>query len=257
VNVPEPDLAKTEMRLNRYIARCGAASRRDADKLIEGGRIAVNGNSILEPGTRITPGTDIVTLDGSKLELPGLVYYKCYKPIGVLTTLDDTHGRKSVLDLMEGYEIPNGVVPAGRLDKDSEGLLILTNDGDLVQRLTHPGYGVRKVYRVLINRRPNETDLDKIRSGVQCEEFFAKALKVTRLGPQPRDNEHPEPGYWLEMILGEGKKREIREMMKVTGYRVIRLVRISHGPIGCGALKPGEIKPLNDPELAKLLIKEF
>jgi 23S rRNA pseudouridine2605 synthase len=254
-----------KMRLNRYIARCGASSRREADVLIEAGRVMVNGGVCRDHSVTVAPGKDAVALDGAPLVLPDLLYFKFYKPRGVVTTLDDPQGRESISELLKANDIPAGVVPAGRLDRDSEGLLILTNDGDALQRLTHPRHEVEKVYRVLIDRRPSETDLDALRKGVKCEGYVAKARRIARMGPQPPDDEHPvrgrrqarfaQPvagtlyaGYWLEMVMGEGRKREIREMLGALGFRVLRLVRIAHGPITVGTLKPGEVRALNDEE---------
>ena len=241
-----------KMRLNRYIARCGASSRREADVLIEAGRVMVNGNVCRDHSVTVAPGKDAVTLDGAPLVLPDLLYFKFYKPRGVVTTLDDPQGRESISELLKANDIPAGVVPAGRLDRDSEGLLILTNDGDALQRLTHPRHEAEKVYRVLIDRRPSETDLDKLRKGVKCEGYTAKARRVTRMGPQPPDDEHPAVGYWLEMVMGEGRKREIREMLGALGFRVLRLVRIAHGPINIGTLRLGEVRRLSDAETRSL-----
>jgi 23S rRNA pseudouridine2605 synthase len=247
-----PRAREEQMRLNRYIARCGASSRRDADRLIESGRIAVNGVVCHEFSTRITLETDVVTLDGKALELPPLLYFKYYKPRGVITTLDDPRGRKTVAEFLARDGIADGVVPAGRLDMDSEGLLLLTNDGEMLQRLTHPAHEITKTYRVLITRWPVEGDLDKLRSGVHMGDYVAKPIGVIRMGPQPVDGDNLHEGYWLEIVMGEGRKREIREMLSAIGYRVERLVRIAHGPITTDLIKPGEIYKLTDVELAML-----
>jgi len=246
------DKAENEMRLNRYIARCGASSRREADLMIASGRIMVNGEVCTELWKQIKPRSDTVHLDGEPLELPPLDYYKLYKPPGVVTTMDDPHGRISIKDLIDEYDIPEGVVPAGRLDLDSEGLLILTNDGNLLQTLTHPSHGIEKKYRVLIDRWPMEWDIARLRRGLKFRDYIVKALSVARMGPQPIDDEHPSPGYWLEIILGEGRKREIREMMQTIRYRVQRLIRIEHGPVKVYDLKPGQIKKLGEQEVKAL-----
>lgn len=248
---------KTEMRLNRYIARCGAASRRDADGFIEAGRVFVNGEVTREFSTKIKPGIDEVMLDDIILELPDLFYYKVYKPTGYLTTLQDTHGRKAVMDIMKKNNLPAGVVPAGRLDMDSEGLLILSNDGELIYRLTHPGQGVEKVYRILLNKWINPIDIEDLVDGIEYGGQIAKAIKVSRLGPQPRDDGSPVPGYWIEMVMVEGRKREIRVMLRTLGYRVLRLIRIKHGPVEATMLKPGEILPLSNSELRQLMSGVF
>ncbi len=240
------------MRLNRYIARCGVASRREADQIIQACRVTVNGNLINILGTSVTPGTDVVTVDGEAIELPALLYYKYYKPVGIVTSLDDPHAERTLGDVLREKDIPDGVLPAGRLDKDSEGLLILTNDGDALQQLTHPSHEIEKVYRVLIDRWPREHELGKLRDGVKCREFTAMALRVLRMGPQPVDTENPVTGYWVEMVMGEGKKREIREMLDVVGFKALRLVRIAHGPVRVDRLKPSEIQELERDALKAL-----
>lgn len=238
-----------KMRLNRFLARAGLGSRRDVESLITTGRISINSVTVTGLATYVNPGSDTVLCDGNPVILPGFVYLKCYKPRGILTTMDDTHGRRTIADLLKSKNYPLGVVPAGRLDMDSEGLLILSNDGDLVNFLTHPGHGIQKVYRVLIDATPSEKNLNTLRNGIKCEEFFAKPESVFRMGPQPKGEEHPDGGYWLDIILVEGKKREIREMLKNIGHSVRRLIRISHGPIHVGTLLPGEITTLSDEEL--------
>ncbi len=244
---------RSSMRLNRYIARSGASSRREADLLIKSGRISVNGKPCLDLSTTVEPGKDSVRLDGNPLNLPSLLYLKFYKPRGVVTTLDDPQKRKSVAHFLRDNDIPDGVVPAGRLDRDSEGLLILTNDGDLLQKLTHPSHEVTKTYRVLVDRRPDETDLQLLIKGIRVKEYTVRALKIARMGPQPPDEENPTAGYWIEMIMGEGRKREIREMLAAMKYHVLRLVRIAHGPITSHLLTPGEIAPIENTELQTLL----
>jgi len=243
------------MRLNRYLARAGKGSRRDVEQYIIAGRVTINGKLCRELATTVHPGKDTVTLDGEVVLLPNLLYFKAYKPRGMVTTLDDPQGRESLEKLLGENSIPAGVVPAGRLDKESEGLLILTNDGDLLQRLVHPSYEVEKTYRVLLDRRPPEADLERLREGVQCEGYFARPVRVARMGPQPADGENPE-GYWLEIVMVEGRKREIREMLATLRYSVLRLVRISHGPIRVGDLRPGEVRPLSDAERQALLDNE-
>jgi pseudouridine synthase len=240
------------MRLNRFLARSGIGSRREVEDMVLAGRVTVNGKVTRELATKVNPVEDKVTLDGEVVALPEPLYYKMYKPRGVVSTLDDPQRRKSLAEILRESGIPDGVVPAGRLDRESEGLLILTSDGDLLQRLTHPRYRVEKVYRVLTDRWPPEADLERLRMGVKCRDFVARPLRVSRMGPQPPDDEHPVAGYWLEIAMLEGKKREIREMLGVLKYRVLRLVRISHGPVRVGALRPGEIRKLECGELRAL-----
>jgi 23S rRNA pseudouridine2605 synthase len=239
------------MRLNRFLARAGLGSRRDVEKYIIDGRVRVNG-IVGGLTTTVKPGTDSVLLDSSPVELPPLVYFKYYKPRGVVSTLDDPHAPDNLGRVFIESGIPDGVVPVGRLDRESEGLILLTNDGELVNLLTHPSNEAGKTYRALIDRAPGESDLDRLRNGVDCGDFTGKAEKVSRMGPQPADRENPEAGYWLEIVMVEGRKREIRKMIAVAGYKVSRLVRIAHGPIRTGDLKPGEIKPLDEIEIGAL-----
>jgi len=240
------DKPENRLRINRYIAKCGICSRREAEKYIQAGRVEVNNELCMEFSVTVLPGVDRVALDGKILELPGLFYYKCYKPTGILTTHADPFFRRTIKELMRRKNVPEGVTAAGRLDLDSEGLLVLTNDGDVIQRMTHPSFGVHKVYRVLIERWPMETDLNKLIVGVKCNDYIAKAVAVRRLGPQPRDIEYPSHGYWLEIVLTEGKKREVREMLASLRYNVLRLIRIKHGPIELGTIKPGEVRQLEE-----------
>jgi 23S rRNA pseudouridine2605 synthase len=241
-----------KMRLNRFLARAGVASRRDSERYILAGRVSINGKVCRELATKVAPGIDNITVDGREIVLASLLYFKVYKPRGMVSTLDDPQHRESLGKLLQKMGIPDGVVSAGRLDKASEGLLILTNDGDLLQQLMHPSHDIEKVYRVLADRRPSEDDLLKLREGVQIDEYIATPVRVSRMGPQPADDENPEPGYWLEIVMQEGRKREIREMLSAIGYSVQRLVRIAHGPIKVGTLKPGEICEMSGDEIELL-----
>jgi len=222
------------------------------EELILKGRVSVNNSICRELATLVNPSKDIVTVDGKFLRLPALVYYKFYKPRGIVCSMSDPHANETLATILKRENIPQGVVPAGRLDKESEGLLILTNDGELLHKLMHPSYGFKKVYRVLLDRRPSEKHLSLLRKGVVVEGYRMKPVKITRMGPQPKDEENPE-GYWLEVVLIEGRKREIRYMMREAGFKVLRLVRIAHGPVNVGTLKPGEIRVLEEGELTSLL----
>jgi 23S rRNA pseudouridine2605 synthase len=227
-------------------------SRRSVEEFITSGRVKVNGKVCRDLSTSVIPDEDKVTLDGKPVSLPKLLYYKYYKPRGVVSTIDDPHSQNSVGNFLRKRKIPAGVVPAGRLDKDSEGLLILSNDGDLLQRIGHPSHEVEKVYMVLLNKRPTEKDLYQLRRGIQCEDFMAKPKEIIRMGPQSIDEENPREGYWVKVILIEGHKREIREMMRGISYRILRLARISQGNVTSSDLEVGEIKPLTDKEIAGL-----
>lgn len=241
------------MRLNRYLSRAGLGSRRDVEELILNGKVRVNGNVVSELSTYVTPDIDSVQFDDKPVVLPRFGFWKFYKPRGIVSTMDDTHGRKSVVDFIKENNLTPGTVPTGRLDLESEGLMILTNDGELINILTHPSNEIEKVYRVLVDRRPDENVLKRLRMGIQTPEFFASADKVIRMGPQPADDEYPIRGYWLEITLSEGKKREIREMLRAAGFNVLRLIRIKHGPVESRELKVGQISEIDGGELQNLL----
>ena len=248
-----PGAKNNRMRINRFLARAGVGSRREVEALVTSGRVSINGTIIKDLATYVDPESDSITLGDAKVELPDLVYYKYYKPRGLITTMEDTHGRESIEEIIRKNGLPKGTVPAGRLDMESEGLLILTNDGDLLNKLTHPSHEITKVYRVLIDCRPEETELNLLRGGIDCGEFIAIPKAVKRMGPQPADDEFPDGGYWLEITLGEGKKREIREMLKAVNHAVFRLIRIQHGPVKTGQMKIGDVVEISEEEKKSLL----
>lgn len=250
--MPVSKCNKEKMRLNRFLARAGLGSRREVESLILSGKISVNGETCMELGTIVIPAVDRISMDGQEVKLPELSYYKYYKPRGVTTTLSDPFSKISLGDFLKKHDLPKGIVPIGRLDKDSEGLLILTNDGELVHKLMHPSFGITKVYMVLIDRRPEQKHIEQFLAGIECDNFLARAHKVMRMGPQIKDSEYPS-GYWLEFTMIEGKKREIREMMLRAGYKVLRLIRVAHGPIKIGTLNVGEIRNLTPIEVKMLL----
>jgi 23S rRNA pseudouridine2605 synthase len=226
------------MRLNKFLQRAGVASRRKADELIRSGRIAVNGRVVGEPWLEVGPG-DIVTLDGRPLSLPGgYHYFKLYKPRGVTSTLSDPHARRTLAEF-----VPPGLrlFPVGRLDRDSEGLLLLTDDGELALVLSHPRYGVRKRYFVELDRPLSRRELGRLRAGVELPDGPFRPVCVRRAGPNA-----------LVLSLAEGRKREIRRGFRALGRRVVRLVRLSIGPLELGDLAPGELRELSPREVGAL-----
>lgn len=223
-------------RLQKVLARAGVASRRAAEELITAGRVAVNGVPA-GLGVRVQPG-DRVTVDGEPVAAPTPhVTYMLHKPAGFVTTAQDELGRRTVLDAMP--PVP-GLHPVGRLDKDSEGLLILTTDGDLTLRLTHPRFEHEKVYRVWCFPEPGEQELAALRRGVELEEGFARA------------EVEPAPGGALA-LLREGRKRQVRRMFAEVGCPVDRLLRYRVGGLWLGDLGPGEFVQLGERELDWLL----
>jgi 23S rRNA pseudouridine2605 synthase len=226
------------MRLQAFLARAGVASRRKAEELILKGLVRVNGE-VAHLGQRVGTG-DLVEVAGRRVELPQKrVVLALHKPRGYTTTRSDPHAEKTVYELLP--EIP-GLHPVGRLDRESEGLLLFTNDGELLFRLTHPRYGVRKVYRVWTERGTLPQALcRRLVEGVALEDGPARALAC-----------RPAPGGAI-LTLGEGRKREVRRMLKAVGYPVKRLLRLQVGPIRLGNLPPGKWRRLSEEEVAALL----
>ena len=231
------------MRLNKYLQAAGVASRRGADELIRSGRVRVNGEVVREPWREVNPAVDTVEVDGRKIALSAeRHYFKLYKPRGVVSTLRDPHAKRTLAEF-----IPEGLrlVPAGRLDKESEGLVILTDDGDLVFRLTHPSFEVAKRYRVVLDRYVEKRDLEDLARGIELEDGPFVPDEVKRLGPRE-----------VELVIHEGRKREIRRAFRTLGYEVVRLIRTAMGPVELGDLRPGELRPLSPGELRALGIRE-
>ncbi len=224
------------MRLNAYLARAGVASRRRADELIKAGRVAVNGelgqlNTFVEPG-------DVVELDGRRLTAQMLAYVLLHKPPGVVTTARDPHGRPTVVELVDH---PARVVPVGRLDADTTGALLLTNDGPLAHRLAHPRYGVEKVYEVDVEGDPSDEALAQLADGVELEDGRTARAKARRLGPGR-----------IELTLHEGRKHQVKRMCEAVGHPVRRLHRSRYAGIGVDGLAPGEWRELTAAEVEAL-----
>jgi 23S rRNA pseudouridine2605 synthase len=224
------------VRLNAYLARAGVASRRSADELIKAGRVTVNG----EPGRLNTfvESRDRVEVDGRRVEPQRLAYLLLHKPAGVVTTARDPHGRPTVVDLVD-HEAR--VVPVGRLDADTTGALLLTNDGELAHRLAHPRYGVEKTYDVEVDGKVTDEQLLRLRGGVELEDGPTAPAQARRLGPNR-----------LELVLHEGRKHQVKRMCAEVGLPVTRLHRPSYGGLELGALAPGEWRELEPTEVEQL-----
>lgn len=230
----------TGVRLNRFLAQAGISSRRTADRLIAEGRVTVNGAPVSELGTRVDPGSDRVTVDGEIVRADrSLLWCAFHKPPGVHTTLRDTHGRPDLRPFLRG--LSERVFPVGRLDADSEGLLLLTNDGDLAHRLMHPRYGVEKEYRAEVLGVLEPAVARRFVEGVPLEDGLARALRARVVRRNSR-------GGVLALVLGEGRKRVVRRMAETLGLRVTRLVRVRVGSVRLGDLAPGAIRPLEPRE---------
>ncbi len=236
-----------EERLQKILAQAGVASRRAAEELIRAGRVTVNGKVITEMGTRANPATDVIAVDGRPIKAKGdngpvqrLVYIALHKPLGVVSTAKDPHGRPTVLSLIAGAKLVEQglrVYPVGRLDADSTGLVLLTNDGDLTFRLTHPRFGVEKEYRVLARGRIGEDQLQKLRDGVEIEGGLTAPAKIDVTSTR-------EGNTWLRVTIREGRKRQVRLMAAAVGHQVIELQRVRFGPIDLGTLEPGKWRNL-------------
>jgi len=225
-------------RLQKVLARIGLGSRRVCEDLITAGRVTVNGE-VPVLGRRIDPSVDEVELDGVPLPvMPGLVHYLLNKPVGVVSTAEDTHGRPTVTSL-----VPSDprVFPVGRLDMDSEGLLILTNNGGLTHRLTHPSFGVPKEYLVEVEGEPSAGDIRTLRDGVELDDGLTAPARVSTVAPS-----------LLRIVIHEGRNRQVRRMCDAVGHPVIRLVRTRIGTLTDPTLGPGAWRPLTVDEVRAL-----
>ena len=226
-------------RLQKVLAHAGVGSRRACEELILQGRITVNGQVVRELGTRVEPSAKIA-VDGEAIRLERHVYYAVHKPKGYVSTNNDPSGRPRVVDLLP--EVPERVYAVGRLDEQSTGLMLLTNDGELANKLAHPRFGVEKVYRVVVAGEPGRELFDKLIEGVWLAEGKVRAKRVR---PVARRGQ----ATVLEMTLAEGKNREIRRMMAQFGHKVMSLTRIAVGPVALKGLGVGEARPLTGREI--------
>ena len=224
-------------RLQRSLARAGLGSRRACEELIAAGRVSVGGREATL-GDRVDPARDEVRVDGRKVSVdPGLRYLAMHKPRGVTTTMRDPHAERDLSRFL-----PKGprVFPVGRLDRDTEGLLLLTNDGELAHRLTHPRYAVEKEYLVEVDGAPSSRQLGRLRRGVELDDGVARAVEARIAGGSKGRGA-------VRLVMVEGRKREVRRMLEAVGLPVRRLVRTRVGPVRLGRLKPGELREL-EPE---------
>jgi len=236
------EIGLVEERLQKVLAHAGVASRRRAEEMIVEGRVQVNGEVVKQLGTKVNPHRDVIVVDGRPLGRPERpVYVLLNKPRGVLSAAHDVRGRKTVVDLVPAR---SRLYPVGRLDLDSEGLMLLTNDGALALRLAHPRYEHEKEYRVLVAGVPDEAALARLRGGVGLEGGWTRPARV--------EVEKSNGDTWLRMVLREGRKRQIRRMVEKVGYQVLRLIRVRMGPLRLGDLPPGAYRPLTREELAAI-----
>jgi len=226
------------IRLQKVLARRGFGSRRACDDLIAAGRVTVDGEVAIL-GRRVDPSTCTVEVDGAPLGVkPGVVHFLLNKPSGVITTASDPQGRPTVVGLVPASP---RVFPVGRLDADTEGLLLLTNDGDLTHHLTHPSYGVDKEYLAQVEGSPSRSAVRQLRDGVELDDGLTAPARVTLIEPN-----------LLKIVIHEGRNRQVRRMCEAVGHKVVRLVRTRIGPLTDRRLAPGEWRTLTPEELRSL-----
>lgn len=230
------------IRLNKYIASSGLCSRRDADELIEQGKVSINGKKITELGYLVQPD-DKVFVDKKLIRPVKHEYYRFYKPAGYITTSDDEKGRKTIYDLLP--DTMHHLKPVGRLDKDSTGLLILTNDGDLINALTHPSVKVPKVYLVSVDGKVHPHQLEQLANGIEIEKGKMAYADIMVL---EIDNKHTT----MQITLYQGMNRQIRKMFEYIGFEVKSLKRIQHATLNLDGLKRGEFKPIKPLQIREL-----
>ncbi len=228
--------------MQKVLAAAGLGSRRECEEMIAAGRVEVDRQVVTQLGTRVEPHQEI-RFDGLPLRQPRRVYYAVHKPPGVVSTHRDPAGRPRVVDLVPAAHLR--LFTIGRLDLSSEGLILVTNDGELANRLTHPRYGVRKTYRVQVAGRPSPEVLRQLERGVRLAEGLARAEQVRVKG-------HRKDSTLLEMVLAEGRNREIRRVLARVGHKVLKLARIAVGPVRLGDLPPGGFRPLSRQEVEAL-----
>lgn len=231
------------IRIQKYLSRAGVASRREGERLIVQGRVRVNGAIVTELGSRIRPGKDRVEVNGELVQETRIRWVMLHKPKGAVTTRSDPEGRQTVFQLLPPELRDLRYV--GRLDLLTEGLLLLTNEGDTLHRLTHPSYEVEREYQIWVQNEPGPPILGRLLDGVELEDGLARAERMEVKG-RSRD------GVLLHMVLREGRNREVRRLMEAVGQPVLRLRRIRYGPVSLGSLKSGAWRNLTEKEIRAL-----
>ncbi len=232
------------MRLSKYLAACGVASRRKADELIQLGKVKVNSKTVTAMGFRVDPEEDKVTFQGQKVQPPKKIRtLMLNKPAGVMTTVSDPFESETVMKFIDHYE--ERLFPVGRLDRDSEGLLLFTNDGELAHRLTHPRFHLEKEYEVVVEGGPDRDDIEHLRQGIELD-----GTKTSRANIRFLESANGRRTY--QMIIHEGRKRQIRRMFEEIGAKVVSLRRVRIGPVRMGHLPEGSIREIKGEELKAL-----
>lgn len=238
-------LNSESVRLHRYLAQCGVASRRKAEEIIQEGRVTVNGSVVVELGTKVFPGHDKVEVDSSPISLPDHVVYLFYKPRGVMTTMDDPQGRPTVAKFLP----PNAraVRPVGRLDYETDGLLILTNDGDLAFRLAHPRYGIEKEYVATVQGVPDDKSLRRMANGISIDGKKTSPCSVELVSVNQKKGEAK-----LKLTLHEGRNRQVRLMCQAINHPVKTLRRVRLGFLTLSKMEPGQMTLLSQTDVQRL-----
>ena len=234
-------MTEEKMRLQKYLALCGVASRRSAENLILDGRVSVNGVTVTELGTKVTR-KDKVAFDGKEVSYETQkIYIAVNKPVGYLSSVSDDRGRKTVVDLVKN-DFTERLYPVGRLDYDTEGLIFLSNDGDFTYAVTHPKHNVNKTYEAVLKGKLTEDEIFSLCKGVDIEGFVTSPALVDVI--DERDGKSI-----VNITIHEGKNRQVRKMFEAVGHRVLKLKRISVGKVKLGNLKPGQWRHLNEREI--------
>lgn len=232
------------MRLQKYLASCGVASRRNAEKMIVEGRIAVNGQTVTELGSQVDADTDVIKVDGETVHPVTEKHYIAYnKPVGEISTVRDPEGRDTVMDRFRDY--PVRLFPVGRLDYDSEGLLLLTNDGDLMNHLLHPRFEIPKSYLTRVSNTVSQDEIRMLKKGVMIDGRLTSPAEVRLIRQDTFSAD-------LLITIHEGRNRQVRKMIDAIGHQVVRLKRVRFGPVQLGDLPSGMWRRLTDEEIAKL-----
>ena len=232
------------MRLEKFLSESGIASRRDAKKYISAGRVSVNGERVLIPGTHIDPQDAEITFDDEPIRgKPNRIYLMLNKPAGYVTTVRDERGRPTVMELVS--DISERIYPVGRLDVDTEGLLLMTNDGDFAHRILHPSHETQKTYIAWVEGKPNQRAIQRLREGIEIEEGTITSAKVNQIGKREGQTQ-------FKVVIHEGKKRQIRRMFHAISHDVVHLKRVGIGPLSLGQLAVGKYRPLTPTEIESL-----
>jgi 23S rRNA pseudouridine2605 synthase len=243
--------SENKLRLNKLIADSGLASRRHAYRMIEEGQVTVNGKRVYELGIKVDPAHDAIMVNGKPLKKPMQnIYILFNKPRGVLTTMEDPLDRPTIAEYLEG--VPGRVFPVGRLDWDSEGLLLLTNDGDFANKVTHPKAEVTNTYLVKVDGQPSKEDIQKLLRGVSIVGGKVAAKHIEKLKRQ----EGSEKYDWYKMVITEGKNRQIRQMFEKIGFDVMKLQRVAIGRLRIGNVERGELVYLNDAAVERVFLPD-